>query len=234
MSQSFELLSRVVATDAALDSAMPEVSAAPTEPDMGLPAGGTLRPERIQRAQSLFLSGDPSTPGAVVLCGVDNSDESSLVCADLARVLCANGHRSVGVIDANTSMRGLSALFTSSKEAAIRQRRSPAISAPVLLSRSVLEDSEDGILSPTNAALRRVRDAFDYILIDAPGANFSADAIALGRAADGVILVIKANSTRRKAAVQAVRKFRDAKVCVLGVVLTGRTFPIPEFLYHKF
>jgi protein-tyrosine kinase len=50
---------------------------------------------------------------------------------------------------------------------------------------------------------------------------------------DGVVLVLKANSSRREAARQALNEMQSANVRVLGAVLNQRTFPIPEKIYKR-
>ena len=64
-----------------------------------------------------------------------------------------------------------------------------------------------GALTPDSAALlassalrermTELRSEFDYVIIDAPPLIHYADAIALSRVADGLILVVEAGSTRR-------------------------------------
>ena len=75
---------------------------------------------------------------------------------------------------------------------------------------------------------------FDYVLLDVASLNNSNDAIALGSSADGVVLVLRENSSRRETARKALQDLRDAKVQALGVVLNQRTFPIPEAIYKLF
>jgi len=75
---------------------------------------------------------------------------------------------------------------------------------------------------------------FDYVLVDSSAMSSANDAISLGAAADGVILVLKANSSRKETARNAVRDFQAANVRVLGAVLNQRTFPIPDSIYNKF
>jgi Mrp family chromosome partitioning ATPase len=81
--------------------------------------------------------------------------------------------------------------------------------------------------------LAELRKEFDFVLIDAPPLTRYADAVALGQLADGLILVLEANSTRREAAVQVSENLRAANIKILGAVLNKRTFPIPETLYNK-
>jgi Mrp family chromosome partitioning ATPase len=81
--------------------------------------------------------------------------------------------------------------------------------------------------------LAELRSTFDYVLIDAPPLNSYADAMVFGRLADGVVLVLEANATRREAALQVAESLRSAKISVLGAVLNKRTFPIPSALYKR-
>ena len=82
------------------------------------------------------------------------------------------------------------------------------------------------------ARVTDLRNEFAYILIDAPPLNRYADAIALGQLADGVVLILEANATRRESAVKVAAHLRSMHVKLLGAVLNKRTFPIPETLYN--
>lgn len=55
----------------------------------------------------------------------------------------------------------------------------------------------------------------------------------MGRLKDGVARVIEAHRTRRVKAQKAKEILQAANVKVLGTVLSGRTFPIPEAIYRN-
>jgi succinoglycan biosynthesis transport protein ExoP len=78
-----------------------------------------------------------------------------------------------------------------------------------------------------------LRREFDFVIIDAPPLTRYADAIALAKLSDGVVLVLAAESTRRDAARSAVVNLRSERIPVLGAVLNKRTYPIPEIIYNK-
>ncbi len=62
-----------------------------------------------------------------------------------------------------------------------------------------------------SAELRR---EFDFVIVDAPPLSRYADAIALGKLSDGIVLVLEAESTRREAAriaVENLRSFKDSR-----------------------
>jgi Mrp family chromosome partitioning ATPase len=69
--------------------------------------------------------------------------------------------------------------------------------------------------------------------MDAGPMNASNDAIILGGLSDGVVLMLKAHSSRRETARKAVQELQSANVRTLGAVLNQRTFPIPEKLYKR-
>jgi hypothetical protein len=66
------------------------------------------------------------------------------------------------------------------------------------------------------------------------GASISDQAAPLFcKSCDGAVLVLSANNTRREAAVRAKETLTGWNVELLGAVLDGRTFPVPEFLYRR-
>src|ERR1700688_1332358 len=67
--------------------------------------------------------------------------------------------------------------------------------------------------------LDRVRPAFDWIIIDSPPALPVADSSVLGGLVDGVLFVVRANSTPSEASQKACKELRDAHI--LGVVLNN-------------
>ena len=81
--------------------------------------------------------------------------------------------------------------------------------------------------------LKVLRETFDFVLIDAPPLNRFADVASLAPLADGVVLVLEANSTRRDVARKAADDLRAAKAKILAAVLNKRKFPIPETIYRR-
>jgi capsular exopolysaccharide synthesis family protein len=67
--------------------------------------------------------------------------------------------------------------------------------------------------------LDRVKPAFDWIIIDSPPALPVADASVLGGLVDGVLFVVRANSTPSEVSQKACKELRDAHI--LGVILNS-------------
>jgi hypothetical protein len=72
---------------------------------------------------------------------------------------------------------------------------------------------------------------FDYFLLAAT-VNDSVMPL-LCRNCEGAVLVITANRTRRESALQAKRILAQCDAQLLGTVLEGRKFPIPESIYRR-
>lgn len=93
-----------------------------------------------------------------------------------------------------------------------------------------------GVYSSTERYRERfaeLREAFDYILISAPALSRETEATLIGQVADGVVLVVEANHTRRETVRRAKEQLESANVRLLGAVLDQRTFPIPERIYKR-
>jgi receptor protein-tyrosine kinase len=71
--------------------------------------------------------------------------------------------------------------------------------------------------------LNRVREDFDYVLVDAPPVGAVSDPIILATQVDGVLLVVDAHKTRKGALRQGVRSLEAVDATVLGTVMNGVT-----------
>ena len=72
---------------------------------------------------------------------------------------------------------------------------------------------------------------FDYVLFAAMVSD--SETAGFCSACDGAVLVLTANRTRREAAIRAKEQLLQCQVELLGTVLDGRTFPIPESIYRR-
>lgn len=83
--------------------------------------------------------------------------------------------------------------------------------------------------------LERLQPIFDWIIIDSPPAALVSDAGLLARYADGVLLVVRSNTTPADAARKARQEFADHNI--VGVVLNGITpelSPYSQYYYSVY
>jgi capsular exopolysaccharide synthesis family protein len=202
--------------------------------------------ECFKLVHRIFL-GQPEGPvRVVVFAGIDRGNGCSRICVEAARILAANTARSICLVDGNLRSPSLSGFLdvpadsglvnSLSEDGAVRSFAKELNPSNLwLLSTGSTGPESHGLLNSERFAvrLRELRKEFDYVLIDAPALNLYADALSFGRVADGIVVVLQADSTRRESALKGVQTLRDAHIEVLGAVLNRRTFPIPGFVYRR-
>jgi receptor protein-tyrosine kinase len=245
MSRNFELMKQLEIKVGATGSSTPaadDALAMNVVPILSRHAGNVGGEEMLRLIQRIFLSANGTAPRQVVLCGVDDENGSSSVCAQAGRTLAANSSRPVCLVDANVRSPRLSGLFGiegtnpfAGPSAPLRDQCVKIGGNLWLAGPNILADNSRVLLPPDQLKerLAQLRETFEYMLIDAPGTSVCGDAQLLGLLADAAILVIEANSTRRLTARNAKNSLDAAGVRVLGAVLHNRSFPIPERLYKR-
>jgi len=176
---------------------------------------------------------------------VEHGNGCSWVCAGAGETLAEQATGSVCIVDANLrspslhkyfgldNSRGLTEAIFQSDPLMNYAQQLPAGNIWVLTGGSVPPDprrllNSDGL----RARMAELRAVFDFVVIDAPPVSPYTDATFLGQLADGIVLVVEANSTRREIARKAVESLGAAGVPVLAAVLNKRTFPVPKSIYR--
>jgi succinoglycan biosynthesis transport protein ExoP len=203
------------------------------------------RDEIFKLVQRVFLM-PAEKSRVVVVSGMEAGNGCSWICARMAEVLAAQTSGSVCVVDANLRSPGLHKEFGVSNHYGLTdalqvnepiRRFVTSLSRPNLwlLSCGAETESMQTMLGSDRmqALLPELKREFDYVLIDAPSMGSGDDSVMLGRSSEGIVLVLRANSSRRETARKAVRNLENANVRVLGAVLNHRTFPVPEAIYRK-
>lgn len=251
MSRNFELLQKVGQQQAFFDTQaeaqtmlqepVPLMASVPS-----LTMGEAELEELTKLVQRAFLLPANEAPRVVVFTSTEAGNGCSWITARVGEVLASHVAASICLVDANLRDPGLHNQFSVENHHgladALRQGEPiRAFARPLsrpnlyLLSCGSSPEEAQGLLASDRMRLRlsELRSEFDYVLIDTPAINVANDGVVLGAAADGMVLVLKANSSRRETARQTIHDLQAAKARVLGAVLNQRTFPIPESLYHK-
>jgi Mrp family chromosome partitioning ATPase len=201
--------------------------------------------EEVKLVQRLFLLSDPGAFRTVVFCGVEQEDGAGSICASAGKILAAKVDKPVCIVDADLRTGQLHKHFGVSNEKGLAEsllnfdsvrNYVQQVAIPNLWLLPCRQDSAGShtSLAPDRLSqrLRELRTEFEYVLIHAPAASVSTDAAQLGRLAEGVVLVVRANSTHRETARKAKESLQCGNVTLLGAVLNKRDFPIPQALYR--
>jgi capsular exopolysaccharide synthesis family protein len=188
--------------------------------------------------QRIFLQQKPGAPHLVVFAAVDPGGGCSQIAAMVAQSLAAGAPRAVCLVDANFRSPALLKMLGTTNyhgltDALVEQGSIRSFIKPVcnesfwLLSSGPLAADSPSLLSSERMRVRtaELRREFDFVIVDAPPIARYADAIALGKLSDGVVMVLEAESTRRKAARRAVENLRSSAIPVLGAVLNKPPIP---------
>jgi Mrp family chromosome partitioning ATPase len=191
--------------------------------------------------QRVFLHPEEKPPRMVVFAGIDHGNGCSLVAASVARALTATAPGAVCLVEANFRSPSLPRMlgttnyqgFTDAllEPGSIRSFMKPMGDGCLwLLSSGPLAADSPKLLAAERTRVRflELRAEFDFVIVDAPPLSRYADAIALGQLADGMVLVLEAESTRQDTALTAVQYVRSSRIEVLGAVLNKGVGRIAE------
>jgi Mrp family chromosome partitioning ATPase len=201
--------------------------------------------ESLRLVQQIFLLQSQASPRVVLFAGVDHGNGCSRICAQTAEILQQNIREPVCIVEANFRSPSLPQLFGLANhhgltdallgDGPIQSYVRPVLNGNVsLLSAGAHAADAQSLLNSEQLKVRfeELRNEFGYVLVDAPPLSRYSDAIAVGKAADGIVIVLEAGSTRREAALRVSDYLRASQIPILGAVLNKRTFPLPDSLYR--
>ena len=203
---------------------------------------GRFANEQIQRlVRQVFFPGWPKPARHVVVAAADEDGDVAGICLNVGEVLAQHVEGRVGVIETTLEMPEFEDVFgVTGPVPVMREGFNSLRSAAHQISNRLwlvpptsFWGESDASLSSLESTIGHVRCDFDYAVLHASPAAISSEAAVLGHMCDGVILVLEANATRRVVAQKVKETLQAANVRVLGAVLSGRTFPIPESFYRR-
>jgi len=192
---------------------------------------GDWSPERFAREQirrlvrQLFSFSAVPPIRQVVFSAVGQDSDVPGICRSVGRVLAEERFEDVALAGGCAEPRG-DGHNLPLKQIATRMQRNLWLLPPVWC-------AEENIGSASlHKYLGVIRAEFEYSILAGPPAGESDEAMAMAQFADGIVLVLSARNTRRATARKVKQTLVEARVRLLGTVLSDREFPIPEALYR--
>ena len=193
---------------------------------------------------SLLLSQAERPPQVILLTSPSPGEGKTLTSTNLAIALAHDGH-SVLLIDGDLrrgrchgqlglrSARGLSNVLTGglNLEESIQ---STAVSGLSFLSRGAPPPNPSELLGSQKMkeVLKKLKEKFEFIVIDSPPVMALSDAAVLSVLSDGVLLVFDGQKTSTANAQRAVERLDMVKARLLGVILNGVNLDDPQYAYY--
>jgi Mrp family chromosome partitioning ATPase len=182
--------------------------------------------------QQLFFLHGSKPVRHVGFATVGASTATATLCLEVARALAEEDRYDVGLIDAHPESVPLQTQLQIPSPSRAEATWPIAPHLWMVPRQSWLPDACGQRITDQNLArLRELTTEFDFsILWCAPVSWLTAS---IGRACDGLVLVLTANKTRRLVASRVKDQLSKAQVPVLGTVLAERRFPVPQGLYRS-
>ncbi len=203
-------------------------------------------PEDFAREQirglvrKVFFSNVERPVRQVVFSALDAETDVKSICRSVGEALAAETVSNVAVVgeypevlpdaemyQAGTSGRSPGNGSTPPGRAATRVRGN------LWLVPAAEREGDRGATAVLHSHLGEMRKEFEYSIVAGPPAGESNQATAMAQFADGVILVLSADRTRRITACKIMEILEAAEARILGTVLSDRIFPIPDRIYRR-
>lgn len=197
----------------------------------------TFADEQIRGlVRQIFSSGLNPPVQQVVFSSVEHETDVRSVCTWVGEVLAQEKPAEIAVID-ETDVSLERSSGSRDFDAHSLLRTTPIREIATLIhknmwwvpSRSGSPDAS--CRSSLSAYMAELRREFEYSIVAAPAPTVSSLALELARFADGIILVLSAQHTRRATALKV--KNALGHVRLLGTVLSDREFPMPTIIYRR-
>jgi len=167
----------------------------------------------------------------VVFSAVEPETEVHSICMNVGQILALETLREVAVV--GQSRPG------ECGESAHKQRNTPLRQIATRVQENLWlvpaheTDEVAGTTISLHTYLGEIRQQFEYSIVEAVPCGASNEAAAMAQFADGMVLVLSAQRTRRAAAREIREALSAAQVRLLGTVLSDREFPIPDGIYRR-
>jgi hypothetical protein len=212
----------------------------PAAKQSSLPRGWD--PEKFARQQihalvrQVFFSGLEKRVRQVVFSAIEPETEIQTICRRVGEVLAGETVNRVAVLGGSSQMLKSFEPRSDepSKDETMPLRRiATQLRDNLWLLPAIGPGSDSGSTASLHSYLGELRREFEYSIVEAPPAGESNEVTAMAQFADGIILVLSAQRTRRASARQIKDALQGAKANILGTVLSDRMFPIPERIYRR-
>lgn len=195
---------------------------------------------------NLQFSGINTPLKSILITSASPTDGKSSIAANLATVI-AQSEKSVILIDGDlrkptqhkllkvSNRIGLSDLFLRPNDKVTGVVRSTVVNNLSLITSGSLPPNPSELLSSPKMSeiMLMLNKHFDYVVMDSPPLLAVTDALVMAKNADGVILVIDPNVSKRGAIRQSIEQLQRAEIRLLGVVFNNIKIKRSTYYYNR-
>jgi hypothetical protein len=192
----------------------------------------SMQDEQVRTlAEQLFFRSKGPQCRHVGFTAADPQNDIARLCLNVARVVAGDKRHDVALIDAGLRSAPLELQIGKQREVPEGPWEFEARLWLVPRDAWLEDDDRPGVGASSLLRLRELTMQFDFSILCCGPMSWLAARV--GRACEGLVLVLTANQTRRLVAENMRDQLRAAGIPLLGTVLSARRFPVPTPLYRK-
>jgi Mrp family chromosome partitioning ATPase len=207
-----------------------------------LPRTGTRRQELERLRGSVLLANQMQDVQMILICGAREDDGATAISVDLALTLAELDRTPVALVDVYQGGPGVkpylnSALPGRRLKEILPQGSNLTVQQTQVRNFYLIGDEQDGVplmslIQPADI-LRRLRERFKYVIVNAAPIIAHPDTALLATKVDGVIMIAQADKSRLDELSAAKEEFERVNANIMGVVLSRRKEHLPKVLADR-
>ncbi len=213
------------------------------DPEMEI-AGGTQLAEKIRelRTNILTLKASKGTK-SILLSSCHHGEGKSSASINLAKYMSKNEEYRTLLVDCDLRRPSVKKFLNWEVECGLDD----VLNGKASLDEAILYSEQDNLSvlftrcghlngaemlerPMTSEIVRQLNENFDFIIYDCSPVLSTTDPTILGKLIDGVVMIVKTGVTQRESVEHAINLFGQARVSILGIVLTHLKFYLPRYL----
>ncbi len=201
---------------------------------------------RILRTHIFHGTDEQMPPKTLMLTSTLRGEGKSTTSSNLATAIADSGRRTllldcdlrkgtIGNLFSLPVSKGLISVLSGEIGADLAIRNTKISNLSVLPAGGRNERPSELLDSPEmDVLMKKLKEIYDYIIIDSPPITNLPDASIMSRLADAVIMVIQAGRAKKKDVTLALEKLQHIDTRVMGFVLTNVQYYMPRYIYDYY
>ena len=201
---------------------------------------------RILRTHIFHGAGDEKPPTTLILTSTLRGEGKSTTSSNLAVTIADSGRKTL-LMDCDLRKGTVGNLFSIPASKGLIDVLSGEIQVDAAIKETKIKNlyvlhSGGGNRRPSElldspamiTLMKKLKERFEYIIIDSPPIINLPDASVMCRLADAVIVVIQAGRAKKKDVIHAKEKLQQVDTKIAGFVLTNVQYYMPRYLYDYY
>ncbi len=201
--------------------------------------------EQFRAIRASLKAGEKGLPRILMVTSSVEGEGKSVTAANLAVAMCEESDKKILLLDLNLRSPVLASMFNIPVSPGFNDCMKSGLPLTVSTKKTSINNlflipsgdqshhsSEYISRKDFQSQLDCLRKDYDCVIIDTPAAGPFADAGIIAPLTEGVIIVVRAEKTRREVVRRTIEQINNSGAQVTGAVLAGMEYHIPEYIHR--